>query len=72
LKLLKRIIRESVVQKVDHKNLNTDVDFLQGVIPTSENLAMAFWDQLIEKIPVGRLYAVKVFETEKNCAEYKG
>jgi 6-pyruvoyltetrahydropterin/6-carboxytetrahydropterin synthase len=46
LKRLKDIVRETVIRRVDHTNLNQDVDFLRGVIPTAENLARAFWRQL--------------------------
>lgn len=73
LKLLKRIIREHVIDKLDHKHLNYDVDFLHGVIPTAENIAVAVWRQLFLKIPGGcRLFSVKIYETENNYAEYKG
>lgn len=72
LKLLKSIIRESIISKVDHKHLNYDVEFLQGVLPTAENLVVAFWNQLEGKIPSGRLFSVRLHETENNTAEYKG
>ncbi len=72
LKKLKDIVKENVIDKVDHKNLNMDVDFLKGVITTTENLAVAFWKILADKIPSGRLYSVKIAETENNFFEYKG
>lgn len=72
LKLLKEIIIENVIQKVDHKNLNLDVDFLKGKIPTSENICIEIWNQLIDKIPSGKLYSIKLYETENNYVEYKG
>lgn len=72
LKLLKEIIIENVIIKVDHKNLNLDVDFLTGQIPTAENIAVGIWNQLESKIPVGKLYSVKLKETENNFIEYKG
>ena len=72
LKELKQIIREHVIRKVDHKNLNKDVDFLKDKIPTAENIAIGIWYELIDKIPSGKLYSVKLFETENNYAEYKG
>ena len=50
LKRLKDIVRERVIDRVDHTNLNEDVDFLRGVIPTAENLARAFWQQLAPAI----------------------
>lgn len=72
IKQLKDIILEHVISKVDHKNLNVDTDFMQGLIPTSENITMAIWKQLVDKIPSGRLYSVKLYETENNYFEYRG
>jgi len=72
IKELKQIIRENVISKVDHKNLNLDTDFMKGIIPTSENIAIAIWKQLYDKILNGILYSVKVYETENNYFEYKG
>ena len=72
LKKLKKIIKENVMAKVDHKNLNTDVDFLKGVIPTAENIAIGIWGELKDKIDEGKLYSVKLYETENNYIEYKG
>lgn len=72
LKKLKRIIKENVLSKVDHKNLNTDVDFLKGIIPTAENISIGIWKELEDKIDEGRLYSIKLYETENNYIEYKG
>lgn len=72
LKILKKIIRENVIAKVDHKNLNMDVDFMSGVIPSAENIAIGIWNQLESKISSGRLYSVKLYETENNYVEYRG
>lgn len=72
LKELKTIIIDNVIKKVDHKHLNHDVDFLDGINPTTENFAVKIWDQLVDKIPSGKLYSVKLYETENNYIEYKG
>ncbi|MBL1213055.1 MAG: 6-carboxytetrahydropterin synthase [Ignavibacteriae bacterium] len=72
LKILKNIIREHVIKKVDHKHLNHDVDFLHGINPTAENIALGIWEQLVNKIPNGELHSVKLYETENNYVEYKG
>jgi 6-pyruvoyltetrahydropterin/6-carboxytetrahydropterin synthase len=72
LKRLKDIMRERVVSRVDHTNLNVDVDFLRGVIPTAENLAKAFWGQLAPAITEGRLRRLVLHETERNSATYEG
>lgn len=72
IKCLKDLIRENVVNKVDHRHLNYEVDFMKGIIPTTENFAVAVWKQLCSKIPSGRLYSIKLYETENNYVEYKG
>jgi len=72
LKLLKEIMHENIIEKIDHKNLNLDVDFLTGKIPTAENIASGIWDQLVDKLPSGKLYSIKLYETENNYVEYRG
>lgn len=72
LKRLKDIMRERVIDRVDHRNLNEDVDFLRGVIPTAENLARSFWQQLAPAIPQGELYEIVLQETERNSVRYMG
>lgn len=72
LKNLKEIVRERVIDRVDHRNLNADVDFLQGIIPTAENLARAFWEQLSPAIRQGTLYEIVLQETDKNSVVYRG
>jgi 6-pyruvoyltetrahydropterin/6-carboxytetrahydropterin synthase len=72
LKELKDLIQMHVISKVDHKNLNLDVDFMKGFNPTSENIVVAIWNQLKDKIPAGKLYSVKLYETENNYFEYRG
>ena len=72
LKDLKEIVRKNVITKVDHKNLNLDTDFMKGKIPTSENIVIAIWNELENKITKGKLFSVKLYETENNYFEYKG
>ena len=72
LKKLKDIVRDRVVDRVDHRNLNEDVDFLRDVVPTAENLARCFWQQLAPAITQGSLYEVVLEETEKNSVVYRG
>jgi 6-pyruvoyltetrahydropterin/6-carboxytetrahydropterin synthase len=69
LKILSDVIATQVIQDVDHRNLNTDVPWLKGLIPTSENLARAFWERLQPELPAGLLRSVRVWETDKNWAE---
>jgi len=74
LKKLGEIIKEHVIEKVDHKNLNLEVEFVKSKIPTTENLAISIWDELeqhIEKLNA-QLHCVKVIETENNFVEYFG
>lgn len=72
---LRDIIQTRIIDKCDHKNLNMDVDFLEGVIPTTENLVKHIYQELREPVeqacaPGGKLYAVRLQETERNSAEY--
>lgn len=69
LKLLSDVIIRQVIRDVDHRNLNTDVPWLMGRIPTAENLAEAFWERLKPELPEGLLRSVRIWETDKNWAE---
>ena len=70
---LKRILHRAVVDRCDHRNLNEEVPFLRGIIPSTENLVIAFWNQIAPHIPPpGRLHAVRLYETPRNFAEYRG
>jgi 6-pyruvoyltetrahydropterin/6-carboxytetrahydropterin synthase len=72
LKVLAEILEHEIVDRVDHKHLNMDVDFLRGVIPTAENIAIAFWKILAPKIQNGTLYSIKLYESANNLVEYRG
>lgn len=69
---MKQIIEEQVVGEVDHKHLNYDIPWLEGVIPTTEMLVIKFWERLARKFPTGMLYEVTLHETENNSATYRG
>ncbi len=69
LKLLSDVITKQIIRDVDHRNLNTDVSWLSGCLPTAENLAQAFWERLEPELPDGLLRSVRVWETDKNWAE---
>ena len=69
LKALADVISRRVIRDVDHRNLNTDVPWLKGCIPTAENLAQAFWERLEPELPGRLLHSVRVWETDKNWAE---
>ena len=74
VKELGQIIRQEVTDQLDHRNLNLDVPWLQGVMPSTENLVMKIWHQLAPAVERAtcRLHCVKLFETERIYAEYYG
>ena len=69
LKQLSDLVSRLVIEDVDHRNLNTDVPWLDGVIPTAENLAVAFWERIRSELPAGVLRSLRLCETDKNWAE---
>ena len=74
LRELSAIIRKHVTDKLDHKNLNMDVDFMKGLMPSTENVAIAIWKELLPFITAlgCTLYCIKLCETENNYVEYYG
>jgi 6-pyruvoyltetrahydropterin/6-carboxytetrahydropterin synthase len=73
VKKLKALIKEHVISKVDHKNLNLDVEFLRGKMCSTENLAMGIWQQLQPHLPPHvTLHCIKLFETARIYVEYFG
>jgi 6-pyruvoyltetrahydropterin/6-carboxytetrahydropterin synthase len=68
---LKELANE-VIAEMDHRNLNLDVPWLQGIIPSTENLVVALWGQLAPRIPNGRLARLVLWETPRNYVEYEG
>ena len=69
LKQLSDVISRRIIEDVDHRNLNTDVPWLKGLIPTAENLAVAFWERVEPELPAGSLRSIRLWETDKNWAE---
>jgi len=71
---LKDIMIDRVVEKLDHKNMNLETDFMKGKVATTENLAMAIWYELEEPLRAedATLHCVRVEETENNYVEYYG
>jgi 6-pyruvoyltetrahydropterin/6-carboxytetrahydropterin synthase len=69
---LRDIATREIVDKVDHRNFNLDVEFMRGVIPTSENIALAFWRILAPAVAPAELKRVRLWETENNYVEYEG
>jgi 6-pyruvoyltetrahydropterin/6-carboxytetrahydropterin synthase len=72
LGVLKKLAWDNVIAKVDHHNFNLDVDFMRGVIPTSENIVVAFWKELAPLVAPGRLVRLVLWETDNNYVEYSG
>jgi 6-pyruvoyltetrahydropterin/6-carboxytetrahydropterin synthase len=74
IKQLSKVIKERVIDKLDHKNMNTEVDFMKGRLASTENLAVAIWDELEQPVrSLGiELYKIKITETENNYVEYFG
>lgn len=76
LKKLSTLIRDEVVEKLDHKNLNLDVDFLKDKLPSCETLAVEIWrilDRKVQDISLhGRLHCVRLYETPRNYVDYFG
>jgi len=76
LKVLGDLVKEKVVDKVDHKNLNLDVDFMQGKMASCEIFVMEIWNILAPAIqevaPTSKLHYIKLVETPKNFVEYYG
>jgi 6-pyruvoyltetrahydropterin/6-carboxytetrahydropterin synthase len=72
LSRVKEIVEAQVVSKVDHRNLNLEVDFLRDVIPTTENVIVAFWRVLEPALRPARLTRLVLWETVNNYVEYDG
>jgi len=68
LKELSRIIERYIISQCDHRNLNVEVEFMRGIIPTAENIARRIFEVLDQHLPPGTLVRVKLFETENNIA----
>ena len=73
VKRLSTIIRDHIIEKIDHRNLNVDVDFMKDKMCSTENLAIAIWQQLVPHLPEGIiLHCIKLYETPRIYVEYFG
>ena len=74
LKDLSALIDQSVIEKLDHRNINLEVDFMAGKLASTENLAISIWNELAGPISAmgASLHSIKVYETENNFVEYFG
>jgi len=72
-KMLGRIVKDSIVEKLDHSNLNLDVDFMRDKMCSIENLVIGIWNELKPLIPTGvELHCIKLVETPRIYVEYYG
>ena len=74
LSKLKQIIKDRVISKLDHRNLNTQVDFMKNRLPSTENIAIAIWEILEDRIKEegADLHCIEIAETENNFIKYYG
>jgi 6-pyruvoyltetrahydropterin/6-carboxytetrahydropterin synthase len=72
LKKLKRLMHTYIIDKLDHQNINEDVDFMKGKMASIENLVIEIWNQLEPHIDRGQLHCIKLYETERQFVEYYG
>jgi len=73
LKDLKQAVERRILDDVDHRNLNTEVDWLSGVNPTTENVAVGMWQRISGELPANvELVRIKLWETPRNYVEYEG
>lgn len=72
MKLLSDLIKEHILSKLDHKNLNLDTDEFKELNPTAENIAVVIWNILREKIDRKLELTIRLYETERNFVEYDG
>lgn len=72
LKVLRELVESRLIDKMDHRNLNVDVDFMQGINPTAENIVVACWRVLEPAVRPGTLTRLRLWETDNNYVEYEG
>ena len=72
LGVLRDLVEREVIDHADHRNMNIDVDFMHGVIPTAENIVVQCWRVIQPLIAPARLTRLRLWETENNCVEYHG
>ncbi len=72
LKVLRDLVEEMLIERLDHRHLNVDVEFLRGINPTAENIVVACWQVLEPAVTPGRLVRLRLWETENNYVDYEG
>ena len=69
---LKKYMDDAIMSSLDHKHIDKDVPYFKDVVSTVENITVYIWNQMAGKLDEGLLYEVKVHETDKNMAYYRG
>jgi 6-pyruvoyltetrahydropterin/6-carboxytetrahydropterin synthase len=69
---LRDVVEREVIEEVDHRNMNIDVEFMRGVIPTAENIVVQCWRAIAPHVAPARLTRLRLWETENNYVEYEG
>ena len=69
---LKNVIENEIIARFDKKDINSNVDVMRGIVPSIENLVLVIWNLLKPHITGAELYEVRLWETENNCAWYRG
>ncbi|MCY7309813.1 MAG: 6-carboxytetrahydropterin synthase [Bacteroidota bacterium] len=73
VKQLSNIIKDNIIERIDHRNLNVDVEMMKGKMCSTENLAIAIWNELVQHLPEGvQLHCIKLYETPRIYVEYFG
>ena len=72
LGVLRDVVEREVIEQTDHRNFNIDVPYMQGTIPTTENIVVAMWRVLAPVVEPGSLVRLRLWETENNYVEYEG
>ena len=69
---LRDVVEREVIDKTDHRNFNIDVDYMHGIIPTTENIVVSMWRVIAPAVAPATLLRLRLWETENNYAEYEG
>jgi 6-pyruvoyltetrahydropterin/6-carboxytetrahydropterin synthase len=69
---VKQIVQQEIIEQIDHRNINLEVGFMEGSIPTTENIAIAAWRVLRGKLAPATLHRIRLWETENHYVEYFG
>jgi 6-pyruvoyltetrahydropterin/6-carboxytetrahydropterin synthase len=69
---LRDVVEREVIEKTDHRNFNIDVDYMQGIIPTTENIVVAMWQVIAPAVAPAQLVRLRLWETDNNYVDYDG